>query len=76
MTWIPDAHTSATCDQVKDSLPNLRRITPAPHTVLLVGQQHGSPVIRPHKTQGSPPEVSSICRTFARSMAVKTVSAT
>ena len=48
------AHTSASRDQVKDSLPKLRRITPSAHAVLLVGQQHASPVIRLHETQGSP----------------------
>jgi integrase len=47
-------HPSASCDQVKDSLPKLRRITPSAHAVLLLGQQHGSPIIRLHKTQGSP----------------------
>jgi len=47
-------HTSANCDQIKDSLPKLRRIAPSAHAVLLLGQQHGSPVIRLHETQGSP----------------------
>jgi hypothetical protein len=48
------AHTSACADQVKDSLPKLRRITPSAHAVLLVGQQRASPVSRLHETQDSP----------------------
>ena len=47
-------HASASGDQITDSLPKLRRIAPSAHAVLLLGQQHGSPVIRLHKTQDSP----------------------
>jgi len=55
------AHTSASRDQVKDSLPKLRRITPSAHAVLLMGQQHASPVIRLHETQGSPNRGGRLC---------------
>ena len=47
-------NTSASGDQIKDSLPRLDLITLSADAVLLLGQQHGSPVIRLHKTQGSP----------------------
>jgi hypothetical protein len=47
-------HTSSSGDQFQVSLPKLRRISPSAHAVLLLGQQHGSPVIRLHKTRVSP----------------------
>jgi hypothetical protein len=46
-------HPSASRDQVKDTLAKLRWIAPSADSVLLLGQQHGSPIFRLHKTQGS-----------------------
>ena len=50
-------HTSASGDQVEDSLPKLRRIAPSAHAVLLVGTaacQSSNPTPRnPGRTTGS-----------------------
>lgn len=53
-------HTSACCDQVKDSLPELRLITESAHTVLLLRQQHGSPAFTPARLKATDKRASTL----------------